>query len=287
MTGHLAALRPDNYLDQFCTEFGRCDRRRWAAIYVQGLLSTAGRKTVGGLARHTELPNELGVEDVTQALQNFVNQSPWDERLVWRRNRQLIRERAAEGVLMLNEVAFVKQGRHSVGVQRQYSNALAGKFNCQIAVVLSHAGPDGVYPLAMRLYLPRSWLQTPERLDVCGVPAAHRVPQSRGTIGLELLEETRSDGWPMFPVVVGPGFNADDSLRDELGPRWIDGLETSEDDGRSRLRGWAAQARLEQERLFDELGLSDFEGRSWRGFHHHACLVMVACGFQLLNQPPP
>jgi len=28
-----------------------------------------------------------------------------------------------------------------------------------------------------------------------------------------------------------------------------------------------------------ELGLDHFEGRSWRGFHHHACLVMVAFGF--------
>jgi SRSO17 transposase len=29
------------------------------------------------------------------------------------------------------------------------------------------------------------------------------------------------------------------------------------------------------------LGLDDFEGCSWRGFHHHACLVMVAYGFLL------
>jgi hypothetical protein len=33
-----------------------------------------------------------------------------------------------------------------------------------------------------------------------------------------------------------------------------------------------------------ELGLDHFEGRSWRGFHHHVCLVMVAFGFLALER---
>ncbi len=32
-----------------------------------------------------------------------------------------------------------------------------------------------------------------------------------------------------------------------------------------------------------ELGLDHFEGRSWRGFHHHACLAMLAYGFRLFQ----
>jgi hypothetical protein len=35
-----------------------------------------------------------------------------------------------------------------------------------------------------------------------------------------------------------------------------------------------------------ELGLYRFEGRSWRGFHHHACLVMLAYGFLALGRLP-
>jgi SRSO17 transposase len=34
----------------------------------------------------------------------------------------------------------------------------------------------------------------------------------------------------------------------------------------------------------EELGLAHFEGRSWRGFHHHVCLVMLAYGFLALEQ---
>ena len=38
------------------------------------------------------------------------------------------------------------------------------------------------------------------------------------------------------------------------------------------------------QQMKEELGLNHFEGRSWRGFHHHACLVMLAYGFLALEQ---
>ena len=38
------------------------------------------------------------------------------------------------------------------------------------------------------------------------------------------------------------------------------------------------------QQMKEELGLNHFEGRSWRGFHHHACLVMLAYGFLVLKQ---
>ena len=266
------------YLLPFRAAFGRRDRLPWAAVYLHGLLAAAGRKTVGRLARGADLPPNLDVEDVTQALQNFVNQSSWDERLVWRRHRELIAERLADadGLLLIEEVAFVKQGRHSVGVQRQYSSILGGKLNCQVAVALSHAGPEGVYPLALRLYLPRGWLQDPARLDAAGVPAEQRRPQSRGTVALELLEELRAEGWPMRPVVVGPSLATDVLLREALNDSSSSALPAHQ-------QIWQERGRRQQQTLFVELGLDNFEGRSWRGFHHHACLVMLACGFRALK----
>jgi SRSO17 transposase len=51
------------------------------------------------------------------------------------------------------------------------------------------------------------------------------------------------------------------------------------------FRIWNSRARVdrEQSRLKDECGLDHFEGRSWRGFHHHACLVALAHGFRLTS----
>ena len=52
------------------------------------------------------------------------------------------------------------------------------------------------------------------------------------------------------------------------------------------VRLWKSRWAVEQgyQQMKEELGLDHFEGRGWRGFHHHACLVMLAYGFLLLEQ---
>jgi SRSO17 transposase len=49
---------------------------------------------------------------------------------------------------------------------------------------------------------------------------------------------------------------------------------------------WRSRWPVEQgyQQMKEELGLDHFEGRSWRGFHHHACLVMLAFGFLALER---
>src|SRR5262249_34915422 len=53
---------------------------------------------------------------------------------------------------------------------------------------------------------------------------------------------------------------------------------------KTAVRLWKSRWRVEQgyQQMKEELGLDHFEGRSWRGFHHHACMVMLAYGFLLL-----
>jgi SRSO17 transposase len=52
------------------------------------------------------------------------------------------------------------------------------------------------------------------------------------------------------------------------------------------VRLWKSRWPVEQgyQQMKEELGLNHFEGRSWRGFHHHASLVMLAYGFLALEQ---
>jgi SRSO17 transposase len=299
----------DDYTKQFRDAFRRRDQARWAAVYLQGLLREGGRKTIGSLARRVTLPPDLTVEDTAQALQNFVNQSPWDENKVWRRYRDLMAERHADadGAFVLNDLAFVKQGRYSVGVQRQYSGALGRKANCQIAVALHHAGSAGCCPLSLRLYLPRSWVQHPQRLDGAGVPEERRLLRNKGDLALELLDEARAEGWPARLVTGGAGFGADRELRESLAARGLTYLLEAPGDveplagetlwpaqgdrvqvgnciGAGAIPTQAAEGRRAAAQavavLMKELGLDHFEGRSWRGFHHHACLVMLAHGFR-------
>jgi SRSO17 transposase len=351
--------RLEEYVALFRGVFHRSDQARWAAVYLQGLLKEGGRKNIESLARSVVPLAGVAVEDVAQALQNFISQSPWDEERVWQRYRALLGARlgSPDGTFVIADVTFPKQGNHSAGVQRQYSSDWGRKINCQVAVALGYLGPAGYLPLALRLYLPRRWLDAPRRLDAAGVPPESRRPANRGEIALELLDRVRAEGLPGGGVVAGAGYGSTPAFRAALAERGLAYLvEVPADlevypDGRAatrpvpvqtlgqrlRRRGqpawaqvwpepedgpgvaddrparllaaersdgdvvyalgdapgglaeapaqrlWQCRSRAEKEgrRLRDDFGLDHFEGRSWRGFHHHACLVMLACGFRL------
>src|SRR5262245_53783778 len=81
--------RLDEYVGLFRDDFRRRDQARWASVYVQGLLRASPRKSIEGLAAQVVLPPDLNVDDTAQALQQFINQSPWDEQKLWRRFRSL------------------------------------------------------------------------------------------------------------------------------------------------------------------------------------------------------
>src|SRR3954463_6864862 len=155
------------------------------------------------LSRRITLPDGLTSTDPEQALQQFVNQSPWDEKAVLRRYRAHLAQTFAspEGIFLFDDVSFPKQGTHSVGVQRQYCGALGKKANCQVAVSAHYVSPNGHYPLDLQLYLPDAWLTDTKRLDRAGVPKDQRIARTKHEIALELLDRVRSEGLPGRAVV--------------------------------------------------------------------------------------
>ncbi|HKB42411.1 MAG TPA: IS701 family transposase [Gemmataceae bacterium] len=394
-----------DYAALFRDDFCRHDQARWTAIYLQGLLRDGERKSIEPLAGRVVLPAEWDIQDPTQALQNFVNQSPWREQLLWQRYRRHLAQTFASpaGLFVIDDVSCPKQGRHSVGVQRQYCGALGKKANCQVAVSLHYVSPRGHYPLALRLYLPQSWVpaQGPltrtqrQRLDEAGVPDEQRWFRTKGQLALDLLDQVRGEGLPGDVVVSDAGYGTATDFRQGLHdrglfylagvtgetvvfaepPRWerppptgngrpptrgrlaadspqpvsVHALATRvplrrktwREGTRGKLSGrfawlrvwpahgwqhgecagaepvwllieeqaegqikyalsnlpaattcvravrlWKSRWPVEQgyQQMKEELGLDHFEGRSWRGFHHHACLVMLAFGFLLLER---
>jgi SRSO17 transposase len=238
---------------------------------LQGLLQTEGRKTIENLARAVSLPDSLRVEDVAQALQHFINQSPWDDQRISRRYQGWLAERlnAMPGVLVVDEFVFVKQGRHSVGVQRQFSAVLSRKINCQIAVALHHLSAAGFLPLALRLYLPRRWLEDHKRLDSAGVPKEARRLTNKTLLALELIEDAHAAGISTAEIAPGLSWGRTEELANSIQAR---GLTWQAE----VASNWLEAFHRGREELQNELGLDHFTGRSWRGFHHHACLVVLA-----------
>jgi SRSO17 transposase len=386
-----------DYAGRFADEFPHARPALWAAVYLQGLLIDGERKSIEPLSRRVSLPDGLDVKDPDQALQQFVNQSPWDQAKVLKRYRSEMAGtfRSPEGIFLFDDVSYPKQGKHSVGVQRQYCGALGNKANCQVAVSCHYVTPLGHYPLDLRLYLPDSWLKDKARLDAAGVPEGERRVLTKPEIALELLDRVRAEGLPGWAVVADAGYGVSGDFRDGLqernlsyivgvtedfvvftqqprwrlpewsgrgrrpermqlaegsprpvslaelarqvklrrvtwregtkgklsgrfawlrvwpgqgwqtgdcagkGPIWL--LIEEQADGkikyafsnlpegtsmRTAVKLWKSRWPVEQgyQQMKEELGLDHFEGRSWRGFHHHAAMVMLAFGFLLLER---
>jgi len=211
--------RLEEYVAEFAADFGLITRRYWAGVYLQGLFLDGERKSIEPLSGRVSVPGWHG--DTEQALQQFVNQSVWDEQAVLRTYRRLLAASLADaaGVIVIDDTGFAKKGRHSVGVARQYSGTLGKTDNCQVAVSLHYAAPNGDYPLALRLYLPDSWISQPERMQAVRVPAATQVPCTKGEIALDLLDQVRGEGLAHQAVVADAGYGLSVDFRRGLEDR--------------------------------------------------------------------
>jgi SRSO17 transposase len=388
------------YAELFRDDFRHEAQRSWSGVYLRGLLQDGERKSIEPMVGRVPLPAELrDLHDPDQALQQFVNQSPWDQQKVLETYRTVMAQTFAspQGIWVIDDTGFPKQGKHSVGVQHQYCGQLGKQANCQVAVTVHYVSPKGHFPTALRLFVPQSWTSSSQRLETAGVPEEYQGEQTKGEIALELLDQVR--GEKLLPgnlVITDAGYGVSQSLRAGLqqrglfyiagvtpemvvfteeprwdwpeerpsggrprkrprlaegnprpvslkslaqslprrkvtwregtkgklsakfawvrvwpGQDWADGVCAGADpiwllieeraDGKiyyafsnlpartSRMKAvrlWKSRWPVEQgyQQMKEELGLNHFEGRSWRGFHHHACLVMLAYGFLALEQ---
>src|ERR1700749_4311486 len=110
-----------HFVEQFGDLFGRCERRYWCKQYLAGLLLDGERKSIEPMA------GRVAGGDV-QAMQQFVNQSPWAHEALQLNLAPLMlrNRRAKKKVLELDDTPLPKKARSSVGGARQYCGA-AGK----------------------------------------------------------------------------------------------------------------------------------------------------------------
>src|SRR5262249_45684023 len=111
--------RLTDYAALFAADFPQAKPARWSSVYLQGLLLDGERKSIEPMARRVTLPADLKAQDPEQALQQFVNQSPWNDQKVLRRYRSHLAQTFASprGLFIIDDTSFPKQGTHSVGVQ--------------------------------------------------------------------------------------------------------------------------------------------------------------------------
>src|SRR5262249_23705805 len=100
-----------DYALLFADDFPHPRPALWAAVYLQGILLDGERKSIEPLSRRVRLPEGLAVKDAEQALQQFLNQSPWDEAKLLKRYRSLMARTFAspQGIFLFDDVSFPKQ----------------------------------------------------------------------------------------------------------------------------------------------------------------------------------
>jgi len=373
------------WLEPFLGRLRRREQRHWAPVYLKGLILPGERKSVEPMAARVA-PGDL------QQLHHFVSTSPWVTAPL---EDELVRaaDRLAGGpdaVLVVDDTALVKQGRHSVGVKRQYCGQLGKRANCQSLVSLTLARAEVPVGVGLRLFLPEDWcadagrraaagvpetvayrpkwrialdeidrvlasgarfghvladaeygkaaefraglaerqlrfavgilptqkvyppdvtLGFPER-EASGRPRKHPVPSAPSVPAAELLEARpaafRAVSWRVgtkglltaefaalrVRVADGPADAGGQHLPGE--EAWLVGEHRATGERKYYVANLPAETPLEvlaalikgrwvceqlHQQLKDELGLDHFEGRSWRGLHHHALLCLLAFTF--------
>lgn len=203
--------RLESFIEPLLPLLGRSERRLWGAFYVQGLLLEGGRKTAAGMARR------YGGD--VQALQQFLNQSPWDWGVVRRAlARQMIALSSPRGAWILDDTGFPKKGKHSVAVARQYSGTLGGVGNCQVALSLNYATSEGCFPVDFQLYLPKSWAEDAERSKKASIPPDITF-RPNWQIALGLLDQAQAWGLPKGVIVTDAAYGIITAFRQGLQER--------------------------------------------------------------------
>jgi SRSO17 transposase len=165
--------RFNDYLDQVGGVLRDKRQRASFAIYATGLLSDGERKSMEPLAARA-----CGDPDLVSAMHNrlmhFTTTRAWTDMPV----RRIAAHYAVEEMQrqepittwVIDDTGFLKQGKHSPGVQRQYTGSAGKTANCQIGVSLVVANSHAEVPVDFRLYIPRSWADDRPRCKSAHIP---------------------------------------------------------------------------------------------------------------------
>ena len=199
------------FLAPFTVTFTQRPSARVLERYCTGLLTEHPNKNCDTLAQIVPGTSE-------QQLQHLVSDMAWDAAAL---NRQRVETMVAlgtegDGVLVVDDTGFAKQGHASAGVHRQYSGTLGKTGNCQIAVSCHYAERTLAWPVDVRLYLPEGWCADPARRGRAHVPAAV-VFQTKPDLALALVDEATALGVRHACVTADAGYGDT--------PRFLDGLE--------------------------------------------------------------
>jgi SRSO17 transposase len=116
---------------------------------------------------------------------------------------------------IIDDTGFLKQGTHSVGVQRQYTGSAGKTANCQVGVSLSIATPTEHVPWDFDLYLPKSWAEEPARRKEARIPD-DVVFRTKLELALSMIERAVDADVPFGVLLADSGYGDSSKFREDV-----------------------------------------------------------------------
>ena len=205
-----------DFFDGIGQVLGTPHRRDNFARYAQGLIGEGGRKSMEPIAVR-DCVDVSNADAAHQRIQQFITDSAWDDRAVRLAAAKYalaeMTKTAMPWAWIIDDTGFLKQGKHSVGVQRQYTGSAGKITNCQIGVSLSIATPQDHVGVDFELYLPKAWALDAARR------AEGRIPEEVGfrtkpQLALDMIRRAVAAGLPKGTVLADEGYGTSSEFRD-------------------------------------------------------------------------
>ncbi|ADO72696.1 IS701 family transposase [Stigmatella aurantiaca] len=213
-----AVQRRERYFQTIGDVLEEESRRGSFALYAMGLLGEGERKSVEPMAARA-CPDPKRVDAMHQRLLHFAVDSKWSDRDVRRVAAQYALEamtkREPVEAWIVDDTGFLKQGKHSVGVQRQYTGSAGKVANCQIGVSLSLATRTEHVPIDFELYLPEGWANDIARRQEARIPSEVRF-KTKPQLALQMIDRAVEDGMPAGIVLADSAYGSSSAFREHL-----------------------------------------------------------------------
>lgn len=230
LIGAEAERRLQEYFDRIGSVLGNKKRRGSFAVYAAGLLGDGERKSVEPIAARA-CPEPNRVDSTHQSLLHFLTDSTWSDRDVRRLAARYVLDamvkREPIEAWIIGDTGTLKQGTHSVGVQRQYTGSAGKVANSQIAVSLSVTTATEHVPIDFELYLPKSWTEDLDRRREARIPDEVQF-QTKTELAMAMIARAIADGVPRGVLLADPFYGRSGELRScarGLGLEYILGVD--------------------------------------------------------------
>lgn len=160
-----------------------------ARDYLAGLLMKGERKNMERMEEYVE-----GYEYQNQ--QQFLSDSPWDDRALMRQVGADVSEAVGGpgSALIVDESAFRKKGKKSAGVDRQWNGRDGKVDNCQVGVFAALSNGQYGSLVNFRLFLPESWTSDSKRCEEAKIPEDRRDYRTKPQLAWDMIEDALADG---------------------------------------------------------------------------------------------